>query len=179
MNLISQNLCLRKSTFGDCTVFAEWEKDPKVTEFFTMEADRDYEQVVLEYVKRLSDPTQVQFTICQKEDDIPIGRVHISRLDDHYHSFDITRIYIGRTDLRGKGLGEEALRLVLFYGFEERNCERVTLDHFTGNKIAAALYLKVGFQYEGVMRHAGRKNGEYLDLHLMSMLRNEYFDRKK
>ena len=46
------------------------------------------------------------------------------------------------------------------------------------NKIAAKLYLKVGFSYEGIMRNAGKKDGKYVDLHLMSMLRDEYFAKK-
>jgi ribosomal-protein-alanine N-acetyltransferase len=56
--------------------------------------------------------------------------------------------------------------------------ERVTLDHYTGN-LAGNLYLKLGFKYEGIMRHAAKKDGKYYDLHLMSMLREEYFDLKK
>ena len=68
-----------------------------------------------------------------------------------------------------------ALRAALKLAFEELHCERVTLDHFTANQIASQLYLKVGFQYEGVMRHGGKKDGQYVDLHLMSMLRSEYF----
>ena len=91
---------------------------------------------------------------------------------------DITRIYIADKAIRGTGLGEEALRAALKLAFEEMNRERVTLDHFTGNQIASHLYLKVGFQYEGVMRHGGKKDGKYIDLHLMSMLRDEYFAKK-
>ena len=59
--------------------------------------------------------------------------------------------------------------------FEEMRRERVTLDHFAENEIASKLYLKTGFHYEGVMRHGGKKDGMYVDLHLMSMLREEYF----
>ena len=59
--------------------------------------------------------------------------------------------------------------------FEEMCRERVTLDHFAENEIASKLYLKTGFHYEGVMRHGGKKDGMYVDLHLMSMLREEYF----
>ena len=74
-----------------------------------------------------------------------------------------------------EGLGEEALRAALKLAFEEMCRERVTLDHFAENEIASMLYLKTGFHYEGVMRHGGKKDGMYVDLHLMSMLREEYF----
>ncbi len=171
-------LYLRQSTFDDCRYFAQWEVQPAVTEFFTINEGRDYEEVVREFLGREGDETQVQFTVCLKENDQPVGRIYISRIDDHYDSLDITRIYIADPAMRGKGLGEEALRLALQYAFEERNCERVTLDYFTGNNIASTLYRKVGFKNEGNMRHGGKKNGMYVDLHLMSMLRDEYFAQK-
>lgn len=149
-----------------------------VTEFFTISKGRDYEEVVTEFIRRSEDADKLQLTVCLKEEEKPIGRIYISNIDDHYDSLDITRIYIADKSIRGKGLGEEALRAALALAFEEMSLERVTLDHFTDNKIASKLYLKVGFQYEGVMRHGGKKDGKYVDLHLMSMLRDEYFAKK-
>lgn len=179
MKLEGKNVYLRESSFDDCRWFAEWEKRPEVTEFFTINESRDYEEVVREYFERVPDPTQVQFTICSMADDRPMGRIYISRIDDHYDSLDITRIYIADSSMRGKGLGEEALRLALDYAFQVRGCERVTLDYFTGNEIASALYRKAGFVNEGTMRHGGKKNGQYVDLHLMSMLRAEYLSSRE
>jgi RimJ/RimL family protein N-acetyltransferase len=87
---------------------------------------------------------------------------------------DITRIYIGEVGLRGLGLGEDAVRAVLRFAFEDLKCERVTLDYMTANERAHNLYLKCGFKDEGCMRHGGKKNGRYIDLNLMSILREEY-----
>ncbi len=64
----------------------------------------------------------------------------INRTDD---SLDITRIYIADVNQRGKGYGEEALRLVLEFAFINLHMERVTIDHFEKNKPAAALYEKI------------------------------------
>ena len=174
MELIGERLYLRESDFQDCTYFAKWEQLDSVTKFLTIDRDRNYQQVVTEFVKRLGDATQLQFTICLKENGEPIGRIYISRIDEHYDSLDLTRIYIGDDRFRGQGYGEEALRLVLRFAFAEKGCERVTLDYFTGNETAANLYRKLGFQEEGVMRHSGKKEGVYIDLHLMSILRKEY-----
>jgi RimJ/RimL family protein N-acetyltransferase len=171
----TEKLYLRKSTLEDCEIFAKWEKMPTVTKFFTIDEDRDYQQVKTEFESRLGDQCHEQFTICLKESNTPIGRIHIGNINRHYDSLDITRIYIADVDNRGKGYGEEALKLTLKWAFEEMNMERVTLDHFSGNKIAASLYEKIGFKREGNMRHSGKKNGEYVDLHLMSMLSQEYF----
>lgn len=60
------------------------------------------------------------------------------------------------------------------YCFEDLNLQRLYLDHYTGNP-AGFLYEKLGFQREGVLRKNCRKNGVLYDVHLMSMLREEYF----
>ncbi|MCI8609195.1 MAG: GNAT family N-acetyltransferase [Firmicutes bacterium] len=173
--LFSKNIHLRPSTLEDCSFFIEWEKDPAVTRFLSISDDRSYEEIVKEYEDRLGDHTQAQFTICLNGEKRPIGRIHISRIDSHCDSLDLTRIYIGDQTEKGKGYGREALELALAYGFGTLHAERMTLDYFTGNELAASLYRKTGFMDEGVMRHATKKNGIYADLHLMSILREEYF----
>lgn len=173
----SRNLIIRPTVFDDCAIFAEWENRPSVTEFFTMDEGRTYEEIVTEFVRYNLDPSKLQFTITLKPEDEPIGKIYISRINRHEDSMDITRVYIADTQNRGKGYGEEALRLVLEYAFINLHMERVTIDHFEGNKIAAALYEKIGFKNEGLLRHAGKKNGKYVNLQLKSMLRAEYYDK--
>ncbi|HOA42428.1 MAG TPA: GNAT family protein [Bacillota bacterium] len=173
----SKNLIIRETVFSDCALFAEWEKKDYIQESFTMSRDRDYEEIVKEYVIRTQEPDKLQFTIVYREEDKPIGRIYISRIDRQADSLDFTRIYIGEEEYLGKGLGEEAMHLILEYCFIQLHMERVTLDYLPGNKRAATLYEKLGFQHEGVMRNAGKKNGRYVDLHLMSMLRAEYFEK--
>ena len=168
-------LYLRDTNFDDLTLFAKWEVDPAVTKFFTISDGRTYEEIVREHFEREVDDTQKEFTICLKDTDEPIGRIYISNINDHYDSLDISRIYIADPNSRGKGYGEESLRLALKWAFEEMKCQRVTLDHFSDNVIANSLYKKVGFVPEGIMRNCGKKNGKYVDLHLMSMLRDEYY----
>ena len=59
MRLEGKHVYIRESSFDDCKYFAEWEKKPEVTEFFTINATRDYEEVVREFIERLPDSTQV------------------------------------------------------------------------------------------------------------------------
>mgnify|MGYP005821395851 FL=1 len=177
MSMESKNLIVRETVFDDCTYFAQWEIRPEVTEFFTMNEDRTYEQIVTEYVRYNLDPSKLQFTITLKPEDKPIGKIYLSRINRDDDSLDITRIYIADPANRGKGYGEEALRLILEYAFINLHMERVTIDHFEKNKVAASLYEKIGFSNEGLMRNAGKKNGKYVNLQLKSMLRAEYYDK--
>lgn len=172
----SKDLILRETVFGDCSYFKKWEVLPTVTEFFTMDEGRTYEEIVTEFVRYELDPAKKLYTITLKPSGEPIGKILLTRINNHDDSMDITRIYIGDENLRSKGYGEQALRLILEFAFLNMHMERVTIDYFAKNKVAAYLYQKIGFQSEGIMRHAGKKDGKYIDLHLMSMLRAEYYD---
>ena len=173
----SKNLILRKTCFDDLKYFAEWEKYKAVTDFLSISDDRSYEEIVRESILYETDPSKLQFTIVLKTENIPIGRVYISKIDTYADSLDITRVYIADEQYRGRGYGEETMRLLLEYCFMILHAERITLDHYTGNKAASALYLKLGFQYEGVARNACKKNGKYYDTNHMSLIRADYFEK--
>lgn len=177
IRLESENLSIRKTCFDDLKHFAEWETWESVIAFFSIAAGKTFEETVRESVLWDQDHSKRQFTICLREENLPIGRVYLSKVDPDTDSLDITRIYIADKNYRGKGFGEEAMKLLLKYCFEEMKCERVTLDHYTGHKVASSLYLKLGFKYEGIARRACKKSGEYFDVELMSMLKAEYVEK--
>lgn len=173
----TKNYIIRESEFADYDYFARWEVDPEMTKFLSYDEDRTYEDVINEVYEHKMDDTKIDYTIVDRNTDKPIGRIYLSRIDRDADSLDITKIYIGEGDVRGKGVGREVMEALLEYCFTNLHMERVSLDYFTGNDIAAALYEKLGFKNEGVARHACKKNGRYYDLHLMSMLRSEFFSR--
>lgn len=178
MKLESANIILRESAWEDIDLFYEWEQLPEVTEFFSIRNGQTKEEVIRKYI---ADDRQEcrQMTILLKQEDGTvrrIGRVVLADIEPEW-KVEIWRIYIGDLSQRGKGYGKEAMELLMAYCFEELKLERVYLDHYTGNP-ASFLYLSLGFHYEGVLRKNCRKNGILYDVHLMSMLREEYFSRK-
>jgi len=171
----SNRLKIRPSIFEDCLTFAKWEALPTVRSSFTMNEDWDYNKIAPQFVLHQQDDSRLQMTILYKETGEAIGRIQISRIDPNYDSLDITRIYIAEDRFRRKGLGEEAMRLILEYCFIQLHMERVTLDFLEGNTPAEKLYEKLGFHKEGIARNGGKKDGIYVNLHMMSLLRNEYY----
>lgn len=75
---------------------------------------------------------------------------------------------------QGKGLGTEAARLTISYGFDRLNLETIYLGVNTDNKAAIKSYEKAGFTKEGVRRKLIYRNGVYYDALMMSILRDEY-----
>ena len=75
---------------------------------------------------------------------------------------------------RNRGLGTEAIRLLLGYGFDRLGLHRISLDVLNFNPGARRVYDKVGFVTEGVLRAEHRWDGQWIDVTIMSMLADEW-----
>jgi RimJ/RimL family protein N-acetyltransferase len=73
-----------------------------------------------------------------------------------------------------RGLGTDALRTFLGYGFEELGLHRVHLEVYTFNPRARRAYEKVGFVAEGTLRDALHYDGTWVDATVMSILAPEW-----
>ncbi|GAA4900517.1 RimJ/RimL family protein N-acetyltransferase [Stackebrandtia albiflava] len=83
------------------------------------------------------------------------------------------RILLGEAG-RGRGLGAEATRLIVGYGFERLGLHRIGLTVFAFNPRARRAYEKVGFVAEGVERDALCWEGRRYDSVWMSILAPEW-----
>lgn len=164
---------VRPSVLADCQQFYQWEQTPEVTEFFNIADGQTYEEVIREFVLNEADPEKEQYTITDQSGN-PIGRIYLNGISRKLDSLEVYRIYIGDPALRGKGYGRQALKWVLDRAFKEDTFYRVYLDYYTGNEPARRLYESMGFQHEGCARGACKKMGQYHDVHVMAILREDY-----
>jgi RimJ/RimL family protein N-acetyltransferase len=75
---------------------------------------------------------------------------------------------------RDRGLGTEAVRIVVGYGFEQLALHRISLEVYAFNPRARHVYEKAGFVAEGVMREALRFGDGWVDATVMSILSHEW-----
>ncbi len=94
--------------------------------------------------------------------------------DPHYHWTAGIDIFIGEPDARDRGVGTEAVRMLLGYLFEVRKLHRVTIDPELGNARAIRSYQKAGFRLDGVLRHHEFIRGAYIDTQMLSILEDEW-----
>ena len=73
----------------------------------------------------------------------------------------------------GNGYATEAATAVVRYGFEQLKLNRIFATHFTHNPASGNVLRKIGMKYEGRMRQHVLKWGEFIDLELYSILREE------
>ena len=80
----------------------------------------------------------------------------------------------------GQGYATEACREMLRYAFEELNCPVVSASHFPFNQKIKRVIRKLGFTYEGVLRHVViLPDGQPADKACYSLLKSEYENQLK
>lgn len=176
--LNSNRLRLRAAEREDIPRFVRWLNDPEVYStlalcyplsqaseekwFQSMQDHHPAEQVLVIEIKAA-------------EGWKPIGNVSFMDIAWVNHSAEVG-IFIGERDEWGKGFGRDVMKLMLRYGFNELNFHRICLRVHADNLRGIKAYQYAGFKHEGVMRQAVYRNGKYIDLYLMSVLRPEWQD---
>jgi [ribosomal protein S5]-alanine N-acetyltransferase len=151
-----------------------WLNDPDVTRYmetgiFPTTAD-DLEQF---FRSVTGSREHVVFAIVHKESGQHIGNVKLGPI--HWvHRCATFGILIGEKKFWGQGLGGDATRLAVEYGFDRLNLRRIDLGVFAEHQAAVRCYEKIGFKVEGRFREELFQNGEYKDRLWMGLLRSEY-----
>lgn len=80
-------------------------------------------------------------------------------------------------EFEGKGLIRAAVARVVHHCFLDLKLERVEIRAGVGNERSRAVAERLGFQLEGVFRHAQLVRGRYLDMAIYSQLAWEFEER--
>lgn len=107
-----------------------------------------------------------------KESDI-LGLISLVDINYVNRSGEL-HIMIGDSKNRGKGIGTFAVKAMLDHAFDNLNLRRIELGVLETNSPAIKLYEKTGFVKEGVKRSSVYKNGQYVSMIMMAVLKEEY-----
>ena len=103
-------------------------------------------------------------------DDKCLGHVGLYEIDHRVRKAEFA-IMLGERRAWGKGIGKAVSAWAVEYGFLQLNLNRIELDVLATNPRAKALYEGLGFELEGTRRCAQYKDGEYIDVYVMGLLR--------
>lgn len=103
-----------------------------------------------------------------------VGHISLGSINRSEGSARITRVLVGNTTLRGRGICQGMMKAILKIGFEEMGLHRISLGVYDFNVAALGCYEKVGFVRDGLMRDVKKFNGGYWSLVEMSMLEDEW-----
>ncbi|MBS4535688.1 GNAT family N-acetyltransferase [Clostridium sp. D2Q-14] len=80
-------------------------------------------------------------------------------------------ICIGNKSFHGKGYGTDTLNLLCTFIFDNMNMNKISLKVLSSNSNAINCYLKYGFIEEGYLKNEVFRDGEYLDIIIMSIFK--------
>ena len=159
----------------DLPMLVAWRNDPAVhAHFFEHEPlslamqQRWYER----FLQRADEKYWIAET--RGDEPGPVGTVALVGIDLRNRHAELGRVLVYPPDRRGGGIGREICLTALRYAFDHLNLERVFCEVFVENREAVALYEKLGFRREGLLRRHVFNDGAYRDVAVMGVLREEF-----
>lgn len=163
---------LRPVEEGDLPQFVRWLADRDVARWLErLEKAPTLEEEYEWWHDKRGDPDSVLWAI-EKDDGTLVGTTEL-RLTLRAERAELG-IGIHDKTQWSKGLGTEAVRLVVDYAFEELNLNRVELTTDEENARAIRCYEKVGFIREGLLRQHRLVDGRFGNTLVMGVLRDEW-----
>ena len=129
------------------------------------------------FQNQLFDNTKTNFSIIDKKTNEIIGMTGLLDISLQHRraQFYMT---IGNKDHWGKRLPDENIPMVLNYAFNELGLNKVYLYTINVNNKARHVYLRNGFQPEGILREHYFCVGKLQDLHVFSVLKSDWSNTK-
>lgn len=125
--------------------------------------------------RQAADPNLHAFVIFEIAGDRPVGLTRLDQIDAG-RGTGLFHILLGERADRGRGLGSEATRLMLRYGFAALGLRNVMLTVFAFNQAGIRAYEKAGFREMGRRRESYPMGGRRWDLVYMDCLAPEFED---
>jgi len=174
--IYSDRIRLRAPERADIPRFVGWLNDPEVRTGLLIAlplSQADEEGWFERMLARPLEEHPLTIEVHQGEEWSMIGNCGFHNIDWRSRAAEVG-IFIGEKSLWNKGYGTEAMQLLLKHGFQTLNLNRIALEVYENNPRAVRSYEKVGFVHEGRKRQGMYKDGKYIDILLMSVLRSEW-----
>ena len=149
--------------------------DPLVAKYWSSPAWTTMDQA-RDFVRRAMDDCQngssLRLGLVRREDGRLIGQCTFFSISHQNRRAEIG--YSMASDAWGQGFMDEALRALIDYGFCELNFIRIEADIDPRNAASARSLERLGFGFEGLMRHRWIVAGEVSDTGFYGLLREQW-----
>jgi diamine N-acetyltransferase len=145
-----------------------WVNDREVMQYFALRQERIEEAEEKKYLESLvASRTDHAFSVFDGDD--YVGQVSINQI---YRPAKNGRVFlVVRKAMQGKGYGTAALDALVAEAFGPLDLHKLWLIVRRDNKKSQAMYLRAGFEFEGVLRDEYCVNGRYFDMVRMGLVR--------
>ncbi len=163
---------LRPMTEADTDDIVAWRNSPGVRQSFIYQEDFTPEGHLRWLHEVVETGRAAQMMICEEGSGRALGSVYIRDIDHTHHKGEYG-IFLGTEEARGRGIGTEAAKLMIAYGFEKLHLHRIYLRALAGNTRAIRSYEKAGFVKEGFLKDDVYIHGTYQDIVWMAIVRED------
>ncbi len=172
--MIGEKCYLSPCSLDDAAQFTAWDTDLEVAlplgdEAYTPYSVEKMRDIIDDILKKQAH----LFGIVDLKTDALLGRCMMFDIDQINRSA-MLGIVIGEKDHWGQGYGQDAMKLLLDYGFNLLNLNSIMLGTFAFNQRAIHCYKKVGFKEIGRRRQARIIGQKKFDGILMDILAEEF-----
>ncbi|MEN4011674.1 MAG: GNAT family protein [Chloroflexota bacterium] len=171
-----EDMRFRAAEREDIPRFVRWLNDPEVRQNLLLYAPmslHEEEEWFNGLLKRPKDERPMVIEVNTPDGWQPIGNIGLHNIEWRIRSAEVG-LFIGEKTYWGHGFGSRALRMMVDYAFNTLNLNRIFLHVFETNARGIRAYQKVGFVEEGRLRQDMYKDGRYIDVLMMSILRQEW-----
>lgn len=169
-----EKIMLREYQENDLAHMMDWINDPTIVKFLSdrflyPQSRRQVENFLNETMK----DDWTGFVISDRETGDYRGQIDFVNVDQKNGCAEVA-IVIGDTNNISKGIGTEAMKLMMEFGFKNLRLKRIELSCWDYNERAINLYNKLGFTEEGRKRKNRYYDGKYHDEVFFGILREEW-----
>jgi ribosomal-protein-alanine N-acetyltransferase len=172
--LETERLVVRPYTEADAPRLFPLASNPNTTRFTLWEHHKTIADTLIfarDYASsRYAEGVPEPMAICFKDDpEQPIGSCGIFMASAPHHTMELG--YWLSEQQWGKGIVVEAARELVRWTFETMKPKRIQARVIDGNAASARVLEKLGFQFEGTLRAAVLRRGNFEDVHFFATVR--------
>jgi RimJ/RimL family protein N-acetyltransferase len=170
-----KKIFLRRIRLSDVNQnYLSWMNDPETTQFLECRFTKWTKKKLKNYLKEINkDRDCLFFAIVLNKSNKHIGNIKLGPINRH-HLFGDIGILIGDKSSRGKGHGQEAIKLLVEFAFKKLRLHKVTAGIYANNIGSNKVFVKAGFKQAGVLaKHRRCNNNQLVDEIIMEKLNLE------
>lgn len=178
--LETERFILRKMCLDDTDDMYEYSKNSEVTKYLTWSPheNKAYTFDYLTYLQgRYKTGDFFDWAITCRDSGKMIGTCGFTRFDFPNNGAEVG--YVINPEYKGQGIATEVSARVIRFGFENLNLERIECKFMIDNAASLRVMEKNGMSFEGVRRHGMLIKGEYKDIGICSILREDFYKKAK
>ncbi|MFX0147606.1 MAG: GNAT family N-acetyltransferase [Candidatus Hodarchaeota archaeon] len=173
--LQGERIDLLVKNIDNIKIYHKWVNNPDIRTYLSMEVPESLEVIKKDWFPDYRNTENIWFEIWHKEDQIPIGMVGLIKINYIYRHAELG-IFIGESEYWGKGIGTEAVNLILKYAFDTLSFHKIAVSINVNNTKSLKMLKKIGFIEEGHLKEVELINGKWTDVKWLGLLKKDRKD---